>query len=141
MNRLQLAINVAIEAHRDQYDRGGTLYINHPMYLSLQMDTEEEKIVALLHDVIEDSDKFTLGELRYWFGDVIADAVDCITKRKNIKEKYEDYLARVKLNSLALKVKLADISHNLCLDRIPEPDEKYMRMKNKYMEALKYLNS
>ena len=139
MNRLQLAINIAIEAHKDQYDRGGTPYINHPIYLSLQMDTEEEKIVALLHDVIEDSDLFTLEELRQWFGNIIADAVDCITKRKNTKEKYEDYLVRVKSNPLALKVKLADISHNLCLDRIPEPDKKYMKMKDKYTKALEYL--
>lgn len=141
MNRLQLAINIAIVAHEDQYDRGGTPYINHPIYLSLQMDTEEEKIVALLHDIIEDSNLFTLEELRLWFGNIIADAVDCITKRKNTKEKYEDYLIRVKSNQLALKVKLADISHNLCLDRIPEPDEKYMRMKDKYVKALKFLHS
>jgi len=141
VNRLQLAINIAIVAHEDQYDRGGTPYINHPIYLSLQMDTEEEKIVALLHDIIEDSNLFTLEELRLWFGNIIADAVDCITKRKNTKEKYEDYLIRVKSNQLALKVKLADISHNLCLDRIPEPDEKYMRMKDKYVKALKFLHS
>ena len=141
MNRLQLAINIAIEAHYCQYDRGGTAYINHPIYLSLQMDTEEEKIVALLHDVIEDSNKFTLEDLKNWFGNIIADAVDCITKRKNIKERYEDYLTRVKSNPLSLKVKLADISHNLCLDRIPEPDEKYMRMKDKYVKALVFLKS
>jgi len=141
MNRLQLAINISIEAHNSQYDRGGTSYINHPIYLSLQMDTEEEKIVALLHDVIEDSNLFTLEELRDWFGNIITDAVDAITKRKNTKEKYEDYLVRVKSNPLALKVKLADISHNLCLDRIPEPDEKYMKMKDKYIKALEFLNS
>jgi len=139
MNRLQLAINIAIEAHKNQYDRGSMAYINHPIYLSLQMNTEEEKIVALLHDVIEDSDLFTLEELRCWFGNIIADAVDCITKRKSIGEKYDDYLARVKSNPLALKVKLADISHNLCLDRIPEPDEKYMKMQKKYVKALEYL--
>lgn len=141
MNKLQLAINVAIEAHYNQYDRGGMSYINHPIYLSLQMDTEEEKIVALLHDVIEDSKLFTLDDLREWFGDTIADAVECITKRKHIKEKYEDYLVRVKSNSIALKVKLADIAHNLCLDRIPEPDEKYYKMRDKYGKALEFLNS
>ena len=140
MNKLQLAINISIDAHEGQKDRGNISYINHPIYLALQMDTEEEKIVALLHDVIEDSTKYTLNDIRKYFGDIIADAVNCITKRKDIGESYNDYLLRVKSNPIALKIKLSDIAHNLTVERIPFKDDKYLRMVKKYEKALIFLN-
>ena len=139
MKGLQLAINTAITAHAGQLDKGGTEYINHPIYLALQMNTIEEKIVALLHDVIEDSDLYPIQDVEPCFGKIIFDAVDCITKRNG--EKYEDYLIRVKSNPIALKVKMADIDHNLQLDRIPVVTEKHLKMAEKYREALKFLES
>jgi len=141
MNKLQLAINISIDAHKVQKDRGNISYINHPIYLALNMNTEDEKIVALLHDVIEDSNKYTLNDIREYFGDKIADAIDCITKRKEIGESYNDYLLRVKSNSIALKVKLADIAHNLMIERIPFKDDKYLKMAKKYEKALIFLNN
>lgn len=139
MDMIQKAINIAIDAHDGQKDRGGIAYINHPIYLSLMMETTTEIIVALLHDVIEDSDKYTLSDIVDIFGTIIANAVDCITKRKG--EKYEDYLVRVKSNEISKKVKFADIRHNLHKERITEVDEKYERMAEKYDKALDFLLS
>jgi (p)ppGpp synthase/HD superfamily hydrolase len=135
----QQAINMAIYAHRGQYDKGNIPYVNHPIFIALGMSTEEEQIVALLHDVVEDSNKYTIDDIRNIFGDTIADAVDCITKRKDSDENYVEYLKRVRTNPIALKVKMADINHNLMGDRIPVKDKKYFEMSDKYKQALWYL--
>jgi len=137
MDKLQSAINIAINAHDGQYDRGGVAYINHPVYVSTLMKTEDEIVVALLHDVIEDSDKYTINDLSEIFGKTISHSVDCITKRNG--EKYEEYLVRVKSDDIARSVKLGDIHHNLKKDRIQEIDEKYLRMEKKYKKALEFL--
>jgi (p)ppGpp synthase/HD superfamily hydrolase len=116
---LEDAIHLASEAHRGQKDKAGKPYILHPMRVMFRMDTLLEMVVAVLHDVVEDSDT-TLGELRAWgYPEEVVEALDCLTRRYADKtperqsESYMDYVARCKANPLAKKVKLADIDDHL----------------------------
>ncbi len=133
----KLAFEIAKRAHKGQVDKAGVNYINHPLNVAKSLSKENERIVALLHDVVEDTE-VTLKDLAKFFDDEIVNAVDAITHRLN--ETYDEYLNRVKLNPLALKVKLKDIENNMDLSRIAHPTEKdYARLK-KYQYALKVLN-
>ncbi len=128
------------KAFEEKKDKGGKPYIEHLLFVANKMETEEEKIVALLHDIVEDIEGITLDTLRQMgYSEKIVKAVDAMTKRKG--EDYEDYLKRVKQNPIARKVKLADIEHNMDLSRIENPTEKdYERIEKKYKKALKLLN-
>ena len=139
MDALALAEEIAREAHKGQVDKAGKEYINHPLYVASQMTTKDEKIVALLHDVVEDT-HVTLEYLRkQGFSSEIVDAVDAITKRDN--EDYSEYLHRVKSNSLARKVKLADLFHNMDISRLQTPTEKDYERLEKYKKAYQYLST
>ena len=119
---LNKAITLAKKAHEGQVDKGGNPYIGHPLRVMNQGENDEEKIVGVLHDAVEDSD-LTLEDLRVaGFSDRIVEAVDAITKRE--EEKRKDYLKRVGDNPLALKVKIADMSDNADILRIPNPTDK-----------------
>lgn len=136
------AARLAYDAHFCQVDACGMPYIIHPLHIAEQMDTEAETVVALLHDIVEDTYVTLEALLREGFSQEIVDAVDAITHRKN--EPYKDYLVRVKANPLARKVKLADIAHNMDETRFsgadrPIPIEKINRWRNKYNEAFDYL--
>lgn len=110
MVAIELALKIALEVHKGQVDKGGAPYILHPIRVMLQMETDAERVVALLHDSVEDSDWFDLAQVNELFGPDIAAAVEAITKRSG--ETYEGYLLRVKGNPIATKVKLADIRDN-----------------------------
>lgn len=118
MNNLQKALNLAIETHKNQVDKGGYPYINHPVYLALQMDTEEEKIVALLHDVVEDDLDIDIDYIEFNFGMVIAYAVQVLTHKE--EDSYFEYINIIKNsnNAIAIKVKLADLRHNSDTSRL-----------------------
>ena len=119
---LNNAIALARKAHDRQLDKGGQPYINHPLRVMNNMETVEEKIVAVLHDAVEDSD-LTLEDLKVaGFSDLIIEAIDAITKQEG--EKRKDYLRRVMNNPLALRVKIADMSDNADISRIPNPTER-----------------
>ena len=101
-----VALEIATKAHKCQVDKADVVYINHLVKVASMVTSEKAKIVALLHDVIEDSE-YTLEDLRNSdFIEEIVDAVSVLTKPKNMS--YNDYLNRVKGNSLARQVKLAD---------------------------------
>ena len=137
--QLELAISLAVDYHTDQKDKLGMPYILHPLHVMDQMDTIEEKIVAVLHDVLEDT-ACSLNMLNAMFDDKIVEAVVAITKNKD--EKYENYLLRVKTNPLALRVKLQDIKHNVSPYRfnyLPNKDKE--RLSKKYKFALEFLNA
>jgi GTP diphosphokinase / guanosine-3',5'-bis(diphosphate) 3'-diphosphatase len=119
---LNKAIAIARIAHDGQVDKGGQPYIAHPLRVMNNVETVEEKIVAVLHDSVEDSD-LTLEDLkRAGFSDSIVEAIAAITKLEG--EKRKDYLKRVMDNRLALKVKIADMSDNADISRIPNPTDK-----------------
>lgn len=136
MTIVEKAIAIAVFAHAGQTDKGGLPYIHHALAVGLALDTDEEMCVGILHDVVEDT-KVTLSDLRAIFPDRIVAGVDGITKRK--KEKYLDYLNRVKANPLSLKAKLRDLAENRRIERIPNPTEKDFKRIAKYNEAEKYL--
>ncbi|MCM0759955.1 HD domain-containing protein [Sporomusa sphaeroides DSM 2875] len=131
---LNKAFELAKTAHTGQVDKSGKPYILHPITVAGMVDTEEEKIVALLHDVVEDT-LVTLEELRHQgFSETIVAAVDVLTKRPGVD--YADYIHQVKQNSLALTVKIADMTHNMDLSRIPNPTDKDYARIEKYKRAL-----
>ena len=109
------AMNIAYKAHHKQKDKGGFPYINHPFHIAEQMQDEYSTCVALLHDVVEDSN-VTLNELSSIFPFEIIEAVSILTRKKGIL--YSDYINNVKKNKLARNVKLADLAHNLDKTRL-----------------------
>lgn len=132
------AIQIAVEVHAGQLDKGGAAYILHPLRVMMGMDTDQERIVALLHDTVEDSDWFNLAEVELYFGARIAAAVDALTKRKG--EDYDAYLARVKADDIATKVKLADLQDNCDLARLGrEPTDADRKQLDKYLRARAFL--
>lgn len=136
---LHAAILMALKYHGKQEDKAGQLYVLHPLHVMLQMDQLDEKIVAVLHDILEDT-TCTIEKLQENFPQQIVDAVIALTRNKGIP--YEDYLKRVKENPLALSVKLKDIEHNSSekrLFRLSYSEQSYLSQK--YKKAIKILTS
>ncbi|NLB61147.1 MAG: hypothetical protein GX802_01785 [Clostridiales bacterium] len=138
MNLVELAKNIANKNHAGQVDKAGVPYINHPAYVAEQVVTEDEKIVAWLHDILEDTtiDKKYLLNL---FPQRIVDAIETLTHRDN--ENYFDYINRIRCNEIARKVKLADLKHNMQIQRIKNPTESDFRRIEKYKKATSMLFS
>jgi len=132
--KLTTAITLACAAHRGQVDKGGADYILHPLRVMMAMNTEQERIVAVLHDVVEDSPHIRLPEIEEAFGGRIAAAVDAISKRQG--ESYDDYLERVAADEIARKVKLADLKDNSDLTRLGRDVTEADRQRlGKYLRA------
>jgi len=144
------AINLALLAHGSQLDKAGMPYILHPLYVMGQVDSTDAKIVAVLHDVIEDTAVtfvynricelvgISLWGTTYFFEDKILHALEAITHRKG--ETNIQYWTRVKANPLALTVKLADIAHNSSEGRLAAlPKGEQERLRAKYHMAREYL--
>ena len=134
------AMSVAYDAHNKQYDKCGIPYIYHPIIVAEQMKDEKSTIVALLHDVVEDTD-MSLEYLSGIFDTEIINAIDAITRRDN--EKYFDYIKRVKQNNIARKVKIVDVKHNMQQDRFDliQSDKSYLSLLERYSNALRILES
>jgi (p)ppGpp synthase/HD superfamily hydrolase len=136
---LELAIKVATKAHEGQFDKGGKPYILHPQTVATSLDSTENKIVAYLHDVVEDTD-ITLEDLKdLGFTCRVVNSVRILTKSKGVS--YNDYLKFIKKDSNAWHVKMADIKHNMDISRIPNPTEKDFARVEKYKKALFFLES
>ena len=122
--RLSLAAALSKSAHAGQADKAGKPYYLHPLYVSERVSTEDEKIVALLHDVLEDT--FTCPEtICDLFGDRVLEAVIAMTRKK--QETYEEFIQRVAKDPIARAVKIEDIKHNMDLTRLPEIRKKDIR--------------
>jgi (p)ppGpp synthase/HD superfamily hydrolase len=136
---MEKAIRIAAQAHERQRDKGGAPYILHPLRVMMQMTSEDEMIVAVLHDVIEDSD-LTVERLRQeGFYAEILDAIECLTKRDG--EEFGEYIERVKKNPLAIKVKIADLEDNLEVARLKEVTAADAERIEKYKQALQMLSN
>lgn len=139
MADLQRAIEIAVSAHQHQRQRNGLPYVLHPFTLMLSMDSLPAKIVAVLHDVVEDSD-WTLEQLKAeGFAPEIIEAIDCLTHRE--EETYEVYLDRLSQNTLARRVKLADLRHNMDIQRIPHLQDRDLERLRRYHQAWFMLQS
>lgn len=133
----QRAYALAKKAHLGQKDKGGNDYIEHPKAVASMMDTDIEKAVAYLHDVVEDT-KISFDDLKeYGFPNQIIEAVKALTKQKN--ESYDVYIDRVIKKPIAKKVKLADMKHNSDITRIKNPSQKDYDRCQKYLDKIQYL--
>lgn len=133
------ALRLCFDAHRDQMDKSGSPYVFHPFHLAEQMDTEETTVVALLHDVVEDSD-YTLEDLKEMgYPASIIDALRLMTHDPSVP--YMEYVKAISTNPIASKVKMADLQHNSDLTRLDKIDAKALARVEKYAAAIKLLES
>lgn len=131
------AMKLCFEAHKDQTDKSGMPYVFHPFHLAEQMETEETTIVALLHNVVEDTD-YTLKDLTdMGFGESVIEALSLLTHDDEVE--YMDYVCAIKENPIATAVKLADLRHNSDLSRMDEITEKVLERRAKYLKAIAFL--
>lgn len=131
------AMNISYEAHHGAKDKNGVPYVFHPFHVAEQMDGEYEICVALLHDVIEDTD-YTVSDLqKAGFPDEVIEAVEVITRPKGMP--YLDYIRAVKKNKIATKVKLADLEHNSDKSRLKTVDDKSKERLLKYAASMDIL--
>ena len=138
MSNLQRAIEIATEAHKGQYDKAGNDYIGHPLRVMEMGTTENEKIVGVLHDVVEDTDwTFEALETEGFSQEIIA-ALKCVTKLSE-NENYDDFIERVKKNPLAVAVKINDLTDNMDISRLPYLSDKDIKRLKKYLKAYKKL--
>lgn len=135
---IETAIKLAADAHAGQVDKAGQPYILHPLRVMLAMKTDDERIVAVLHDVVEDS-PISCDELqqRYGFSPLIVQAVAALTRGRG--EYYFDFIRRLAPNPIARAVKIADIRDNLDPNRKVTGDAQAGIRQEKYQRALDML--
>ena len=135
----KIALKLCFEAHKDQIDKSGIPYVFHPFHLAEQMADENTTIVALLHDVIEDTE-YTLDDLRkFGFAEDVLSAISLMTHADDVP--YMECVLKIKTNPIAKAVKLADLKHNSDmsrLDRITPTDEERAK---KYKQAIELLEN
>lgn len=136
-NLTKKAMKIAFNAHKEQVDKNGIPYIYHPVHLAEQMDSEETICVALLHDVVEDTNITFENLEEYGFYDEIIVALKLMTHDVSIP--YMEYVKKIKTNEIAKKVKLADLNHNSDLSRLDFVDEKALQRAEKYKKAIELL--
>lgn len=140
MSTLERAIEIAASAHAGQHDKAGQPYVLHPLRVMLSVSSDEERIAAVLHDIVEDT-SWTVDDLRQeGFSDVVIEAVTALTKTAG--ESRIEAARRAAKNTVARAVKLADITDNMDLSRIPDPTasdyarmEEYKAVKTLLLEA------
>lgn len=134
---LERAIEIAARTHAGQLDKGGAPYILHPLRVMLRVAPGAQQIVAVLHDVVEDSE-VTFEDLeREGFSAEVISGLRAVTKVEG--ELYEDFVARAALDPVGKAVKLADLMENSDLSRIAEPSQKDLERVEKYGRAIQYL--
>lgn len=127
------AVAISATAHQNQVDKAGAPYILHPLRLMLRGQTQLEQIVAVLHDVVEDSD-WTLEQLAAeGFPTQVIAALDCLTRRS--QESYEAFIDRILTNALAMRVKRYDLEDNMNLTRIETLTERDLQRLQRYHQA------
>jgi (p)ppGpp synthase/HD superfamily hydrolase len=135
---LARAISIALEAHRGATDKAGMPYAGHIMRVMQAGKTCDEKIVGVLHDLVEDTDWTFDRLLDEGFPVYIVDALRCVTKTSE-DEPYEDFIKRVKSNPLAVAVKINDLSDNMDIRRLSELTDKDVQRLRKYLQAYREL--
>ncbi len=136
MNYINKALEIAVKAHSNQLDKGGNPYIFHPIRVALNCQTEEEKIVALLHDVIEDTDTSIEQLEAEGFSKEILESIISLTKKEG--EDYMSFIKRVATNRTATNVKLQDLADNMDTSRLN--GKKHWKYET-YQQATEYLKS
>lgn len=134
---LDKAALICVTKHTGQRDKMGCAYFQHPMRVAMRCSTDEEKIVALLHDTIEDTDVTAEYLLAEGFPQSVVDSVLSVTKREG--ESYEDFVARAKLNPLGCIVKIHDLEDNLDVLRLDSLSPEMAARFSKYLAAHRFL--
>jgi (p)ppGpp synthase/HD superfamily hydrolase len=133
------ALRFAYEAHKDKYDKGGVPYVFHALHLAEQLEGEKAVCVALLHDVVEDTE-YTIEDIKNMgFPEEVTEAVLCITRPQGMS--YMDYIRVVKTNALATQVKLLDLEHNMDVSRLDDVDDVARQRIKKYEKAKRLLTT
>ena len=135
---LAKAINIALEAHKGATDKAGMPYAGHIMRVMQAGRTNDEKIVGVLHDLVEDTHWTFDMLLQEGFPTHIVDALRCVTKT-NEDEPYEHFIQRVKTNPLAIAVKINDLTDKMDLRRLTEITGKDIQRLRKYLKAYREL--
>lgn len=132
------AMQIAYDAHEGQLDKGGVPYVFHPWHLAEQMDDELSTIVALLHDVVEDTD-WTMEQLAAeGFSAEVLEVLGLLTHPKG--QPYMEYVAGLQHNPVAVKIKLADLRHNSEFTRLSAVTaDQQARLERKYAPAFALL--
>lgn len=140
MSTLARALEIAAAAHAKQTDKSGRPYIEHPLRVMASFAAapgaqgEQLRMIAILHDVVEDAPDWPLQRLREeGFADEVIDAVDHLTRRED--EEYGDFVERAISHPLARPVKLADLRDNMDITRLPELDDKAVKRLRRYLAA------
>lgn len=136
MFRYAKALKTAVKAHKGQRDKGGHPYILHPIRVSQGVKSQDAKVVALLHDVLEDTD-YTLNDLKF-LSRKQKRALILLTHDKDVP--YMEYIRRIKTNKIAREVKLSDLKQNANLTRLNKVTTKDLERAKKYLEAIKILS-
>ena len=133
----KVALKLCFEVHKEQIDKSGMPYVFHPFHLAEQMSDEETTIVALLHDVVEDSNR-TVEDLRAMgFSEAVLEAITLMTHDPVVP--YMDYVAQIKTNPIAKAVKLADLRHNSDMSRLETITDYDWVRAEKYKKAIEIL--
>lgn len=135
--KTKMALKLCFEAHKEQVDKSGVPYVFHPFHLAEQMKGEETTIVALLHDLVEDTEYTIENLVEMGFDQAVTDAITLMTHADGAD--YMDYVCRIKDNPIARAVKLADLKHNSDLTRLDVVDEKALKRREKYLKAIELL--
>ena len=138
MDIIEKLLEIALKAYIGKKDKAGKTYILHPLRIMAKMTTEKEMAIALLHDVIEDSDFTAEDLLNDNIPSDVVEAVQCLTKENG--ESYEEFVIRVAKNKLAAKIKKADIEDNINVLRLSAVEDKDLERIVKYHKAWHYLN-
>ena len=138
--QLEIAIELATKYHKGQIDKGGNAYILHPLEVMNNVDRIESKIVAVLHDIIEDTE-CTIDILREWgIDEDIIESINILTHKEDIS--YMEYITEISYNFIATEVKLADLKCNMDLSRLNRKiTNKDLERNKKYMKAYYFLLS
>lgn len=128
------ALALCFEAHKDQKDKSGLPYVFHPFHLAEQMEDEETTVVALLHDVIEDTE-YTIEDLqKAGFSQNVISAIALMTHDPQVP--YMEYVRAIKSNPIARAVKLADLRHNSDMTRLDIITQRDEERAKKYLDAI-----
>ncbi|HVF25240.1 MAG TPA: hypothetical protein VNA23_05080 [Anaerolineales bacterium] len=138
MQLIEKSLYIALRAYAGKTDKAGREYIHHPLRVMAKMKTDLEMSVALLHDVIEDSDITAKQLLAEGIPAKVVEAVICLSRNEN--EDYQDFVGRTKKNELAAKIKIADIEDNIDVLRLASLDEYDLTRIKKYHSAWQFLN-
>ena len=131
------ASKLAYKMHHGKTDRAGVPYIFHPIHLAEQMIDEDTTIVALLHDIVEDTDLTIENISKLGFSRQVIEAIRLLTKDKNTP--YFEYINSLKYNNIARTVKIADLKHNMDLSRLKKVTDNDLKRQEKYRLALQML--